>query len=275
VSFEAVVSTDGIGALCTRLHLPPPAALAGSSILRDDDPDRDAIFDAAWSALVAAGLVADPGDAGQPLPRAIALLGAPETLVTIHRQTDLRVDAGFIAVNGPEAAEHQPLDAERHAIAGLPTGKVASRIAAFCRLTDRPLPATGPAAFTAAELLTLTELVAEGDLDGALALTAGRPDEPAARGFVAALSQRTVSGQVSITRYAGPGRIEGTSTAWVDGGDAGIWRIPRPTVSPLWESGQSDNGDLDWIPIEVSPVTASAVLTEIIDGFPELAAAYP
>jgi hypothetical protein len=81
-------------------------------------------------------------------------------------------------------------------------------------------------------------------------------DERARGALLRALVSRRASCEVSVLDRRRPDQVQATVTAWLDAGDAGLWRIPP--VTPAAET------------VEVRPVTVAELVGEMVDGMPEL-----
>lgn len=271
--FEATLSLDAIARLCDRLGLPAPVPLGGREALQAGGPVPDEAFD------VVGGIASrDVVDADHPVPAvaddlatALTLLGAPQILVSVLRQAQTPAMTTSLCVSGDRAAELRPVGGGGHHVALLPASAVLARVTAFCELVSRPVAPVPPLRITAAGLLAATDRIAADDLPGAAAILAGgHGTEESRTAFLRAIVARLAACQVAVLDRRVPGRLRGTVTAWLDGGDAGLWRIPpvdrsasEPTV------GLRDPAFLE-AEIEVGPVTVAEIVAEITEGFPEL-----
>jgi hypothetical protein len=204
---------------------------------------------------------------------ALTLLSSPETLISMQRQDSTSAASARIAVAGGLAAEHRPLRDDRHRIVLFPSGKVLARTIGFCGLLERPVHNLPGFTITPGQLLQAVDLVTSGDLAGGGAALRGWNDDDDSRAmFLRALASRPAAVTVAVLRSGGDRRVEGTVTAWLDGGEAGLWRIPPMDVSPLGGADGLDQRALYASVLDVRPTSKAELVDEITEGFPELRA---
>lgn len=259
-AFEATLSLDAIAALCDRLGLPAPLPLGTPEALKVGGPIADEAFDVAGG--VASGDVlgwSDEARGRDELAGALAVLGDPEILISALRQGETPGMTTSICVRGEQAAELRPVGAGGYVVARFRLPAALGRVTAFCRLEERPAPGVPPFRITSSRLAAVREMVAADDVSGAAGVLAGGDEtDEARRAFLRAFVSPLAACQVAVVDRRHAGRLEGTVTAWLDGGDAGLWRIPPP-----------DADGIDAV-LEVGPVTVADIVAEITDGFPEL-----
>lgn len=261
--FEVTLSVDAIAALCDRLGLPAPVPLGSREALLVGGPVPNEGFDVAGG-MASEDVLAPVDEAGDgadadELAVALGVLGAPEILISALRQGATPGMTTSICVSGEQSAELRPVGAGGFLVALFPVGSALGRVTAFCQLEDRPAPHVAPFRTTAARLAAASERVAAGDVPGAAAVLGGGEGTEAARAaFLRALASPRTACQVAVVDRRRDGRLHGTVTAWLDGGPAGLWRVP-PTGSARVDAE-----------LEIGPVAAADIVAEITEGFPEL-----
>lgn len=251
VRYGAILSLAAIGALCERLGLPAPVPLGAQGPPRAGGPADIEDPEGELAGLAGGGDV--PGE----LVTALSVLADPRFLITALRQDDAPAMTTSVAVGDGVAAELRPVGARRQRLELVPASGALARATAFCGLDERPVPPVPPVTIEPARLVAAGDRVAAGDTDGAAEiLAAGGGDERARDALLRALVSRRAGCEVSVLDRRRPEQVQATVTAWLDAGDAGLWRIPP--VTPAAET------------VEVRPVTMAELVGEMVDGIPEL-----
>jgi hypothetical protein len=253
--FEVMLSSDELAALCDRLELPPPVALERGEAGADGvEPVLDRLAGGA-----------------DDMRRALEVLSSPETLVRMERRDATSTARAAIGISRGVAAEHRPISDDVHRIALVPGEDVLGRILAVCGLEERPIHELASFTITPAQLLEAVELARRGNVRMARAVLGGPgPSDPSRGTFARALASDPVAAQVTVLTQRGDGRLEGTATTWLDGREAGLWRVPPLDVSDPGEPDGLDQRALYQTLLEVAPTSRAAIIDEITEGFPEL-----
>jgi hypothetical protein len=253
--FELTLSADELGMLCERFDLSPLVALERSATPSEG---VDAVL-------------ARVGGRGEDVRRALTVLSSPETVVRMQRRDATGLATASIGIAGGVAAEHRPLQEGRHLVGLLASDEALERTLAFCRLGERPVHQLPAFTVTPAQLLHAVDLAGRGEVRLArAALGAPGPADPSRGTFARALASGPVAAHVTVLTHRGDGRLEGTTTSWLDGGEAGLWRIPPVDVTAPAEPDGLDQGALYQTVLEVAPTSREAIIDEITEGFPEL-----
>jgi hypothetical protein len=275
-AFEAMLSAVEIAALCHALGVRPPVPLEDPGLPPLGGTEPQKLFDDALRRLAGRGVIAYEGgplDRAEGVGAALALLSSPSILLTMERRDFASAEAASIAVGGGRAAEHRRMGDDRHRVALFPSEEALDRTVAFCGLQERPVHDLPGFVLTLAQLVRASELAAGGDARGATAVLAGsRAPDPSRALFLRALTSRPVAAHVTVLASRGDRRVEGTATAWLDGGEAGLWRIPALDTSPPDDPDAVDEQLLHGTLLEVRPVSREELLDEITEGFAELRA---
>jgi hypothetical protein len=252
--YGATLSLAAIEALCERLGLPAPVPLGGEGPPRAGGPADVEDPEGELAGLVR---LAGGDDVPGELVTALSVLADPQFLITALRQDDAPAMTTSVAVGDGVAAELRPVGARRQRLELVPASGALARATAFCGLRERPIPAVPPLTLEPARLVAAGDRVAGGDTDGAAEILAvGGGDERARGALLRALVSRRAGCEVSVLDRRRPDQVQATVTAWLDAGDAGLWRIPP--VTPAAET------------VEVRPVTVAELVGEMVDGMPEL-----
>jgi hypothetical protein len=240
---------------CQRLGLPPPATLPSGRSL-----------DMLDSTAAAEPLQPEPPWMSQLL----AALATPEVVVFAHRQeTGSVAEISVIAALPPWAAEESPEAQDTYRLTLFECDELLERVVTFCRLADRAIGEAEQCEISGSGFVRILERARE-DPSSALALlrTEGVPAADAAL-LVAALTSCERLAQVTVAHQPRAGRLEGMTTAWLDGGPAGLWRVDAPKLATSGDYG--DYGDilLSRTSVSVAPVTRHTLIKEIASGFPQ------
>ena len=63
-------------------------------------------------------------------------------------------------------------------------------------------------------------------------------------------------------------RLEGTTTSWFDGGDAGLWEIEAAKLASSGDYGDYGEALLEQTQVTVRPTSKEALVSDIARGFP-------
>lgn len=230
-----------------------------------------------------AGDAGDGGDAGAESPAGdgesrpsppwledmLGTLATPDTVVFAHCQDTGAVAAiRLFAISAPWAVEQTPGPQSTHALVLLEADQVMDRVVSFCRLADRT-PATAAGCEVAGSTFLLVMARAPADVSGAMALLrADGVATPEAQALAEALAASRTLAQVTVVHRPTPGRLEGATTSWLDGGPAGLWLVEAPKLAKSGDYGAYGDMLLEQVSVRVAPVTKGALLAEIERGFP-------
>lgn len=268
--FDASLTPLEICALCARFGLPVPPAVAHADVPALCDSDRADAFGRALSGLARRGVVGLQGDdltGATDLATALALLARPDMLVGMLRGTRASVRAASIGLAGTRAAELLPAADGGHSVRLFPAEEALDHVIAFCELADGASVDVPPLLITPAGLLAAAELSGAEDPAGGRELLGDAPHE-SRRAFLVALASKRAGCQVTVLDRRERGRLRGTVTAWLDAGNAGLWRIPPTDLGG--PGGGFDERAVHALPLEVVAVTQAELVAEITEGFPEL-----
>lgn len=260
-TFDETLFLDEVFALCDRFGLEPPVVFQGTGIMRIGDADRAAVFDSALTRLAARR--ATPELAGAET--AFAVLAAPELLVSVQRQDATGASSVFVASAAGTVVEHRPLPGNMHRVALVASPSAIARAIGHCGLADRSVPADRTVRMTPAELLDASARAAAGDLAGAAAVMAASGDDAGREAFLRALAAPPAAVQVTVLDRPAPGRLVGTVTAWLDAGDAGLWRVPANDLTPQGTTGIPAT-EVVHREIEIRTVQKADLVEEITEG---------
>jgi hypothetical protein len=85
---------------------------------------------------------------------------------------------------------------------------------------------------------------------------------------VAALGSCERRAQVTVVRRAAATRLEGSTTAWLDSGQHGLWRVNAPKLASSSDVGEHGRGLLDATTVTLCPRRVQSLIDEIMEGFP-------
>lgn len=260
--FDETLFLDEIFALCARFNLLPPVVFQGTGVLRIGEDDRAAVFDAALTRFSRRR-----GDAGfGGAEAAFKVLATPELLISVQRQDRAGVATCFVASAGGTVVEHRPLPDNMHRVTVVPSASGLARALRFSGLADHPVPVGASVTISAAQLLDAGARAARGDLSGAAEILSRGGNEEARAAFLRLLVAPPTAVQVTVLDRPAPGRLEGTLTAWLDGGDAGLWRVPAADIATLGTEAVVDAEAMHRI-LDIRAVARADLLAEITEGF--------
>ena len=259
-SLDVTLSPEEIRLLCDRLDRSAALAVLGLEAAMPVATER------------AEGRYAAPEVDQEAAKKALALLASPDLLIRMQRR-DWKSDASAtIAIGGPLAAEHRPLADGTRRLRLFPSDKALPRMMGFCGLLERPVHAVPGFRITPGQLVMAGELVGNGDPARAAAVLGASADFEDPKGiFLRALASLPAAAQVTVLRASGERRMEGTVTAWLDGGAAGLWRVPSIEVGRAGPGGR-DQRVLHGTVVEVRPTSKAELVEEITEGVPQLRA---
>lgn len=260
-AFDETLFLDEVFALCDRFGLPPPAVFQGTGAMRLGEADRADVFDLALSRLARrrpAGLAgAEP---------ALAVLAAPELLISVQREDATSASTCFVASAGATVVEHRPLPDNMHRVARVPSASALAHAIELCALSDADVALGQTVRMTPVQLLEAGVRAAAGDLTGAAGIMDAVGGDSARASFLRALATPPVAVQVTVLERPVPGRLVGTVTAWLDAGDAGLWRVPAGDLAPQGTTG-IEAADVVHRVMEIRTVGKRDLIEEIIEGF--------
>jgi hypothetical protein len=262
-AFDETLFLDEVFALCDRSGLPPPAVFQGTGAMRLGEADRADVFDLALARLARrrpAGLAgAEP---------ALAVLAAPELLVSVQREDATSASTCYVASAGATVVEHHPLPDNMHRVTLVPSASALAHAIGLCAPSDGGVAIGHTVRMTPVQLLEAGALAAAGDLSGAAGIMHAAGGDDARASFLRALATPPVAVQVTVLERPAPGRLAGTVTAWLDAGDAGLWRVPAGDLAPQGTAGIAPADVVHRI-MEIRSVGKADLIEEIIEGFEE------
>jgi hypothetical protein len=210
-----------------------------------------------------------PAAAPRLMTDILATLASPATVVLAHfqpagRLLRLRVFAVGVAL----AVEQTPGAASTYELALMDAADVLGRLATFCELADRPRPVAAPCAVSFSTFVRVLsdERAAAADIRRRL-LADGVPSADATF-LAAALAGCERLGQVTLLRRPAPGRLDGATTAWLDGGTAGLWRVDAPTLAHSGDMGVYGEVLMERHLVTLTPTSERELKDEFGQGFP-------
>ena len=262
--FDETLFLDEVFALCDRFLLAPPVVFQGTGIMRIGEADRAEVFALALERLAGRR----PGGlAGAQ--EAFTVLAAPETLVSVQRKDAVSSSTFFVASIGGTVVEHRPLRDNMHRVALVRSPGAVARALELSGLMDRPVLPGRTVRMTPAQLLQASARAAAGDVEAAAEILQGAGSEEARAAFLRALAAPPTAIQVTVLDRPAPARLAGTVTAWLDAGDAGLWRVPAGDLSLPGTTGIARTDVLHRV-IEIRAVGRVDLEEEIAEGFGEV-----
>lgn len=264
-AFDETLFLDEVFALCDRFGLEPPVVFQGTGIMRIGDADRADVFDSALTRLAGRRAASGLADA----KTAFTVLAAPELLVSVQRQDATTATTFFVASAAGTVVEHRPLPDNMHRVAAVSSPTAIAHAIELCGLVDRPVAAGLSVHMTPAQLLEASARATAGDLAGAATVMTASGHDEARDAFLRALATPPTAVQVTVLDRPAPGRLAGTVTAWLDAGDAGLWRVPANELTPQGTTGLSAT-EVVRREIEIRAVGKADLVEEITEGFDEV-----
>jgi hypothetical protein len=206
----------------------------------------------------------------EPVRDLLRTLALPQTVVFAHRQrTGSIMEIRVFAVSPRLAVEQVPEMGSAYQLSVFRPEGLLERVVAFCELSDRPLADGRPCTIPYSAFLRVIDQAAT-DRTGTLArLRAEGVAKDMAVALVTAVSLCERLAQVTVMRRPSTTRLEGTTTAWLDGGAGGLWSVDAPKLARSGDYGDYGEGLLDRSEVTVAPTTAKTLLDEILSGFPD------
>lgn len=221
---ELVVLARVLGLTLGVLGAAPLAAIAPSA--------RDDVLASAARSLRARNVLTGPPDL-PAVDRAVA--GLIQIAARPALRAELAVDRGAVAHRRylciPYASvEHEVTGDGLHRLTPFATADLLARAMRQADFAERPVVAAEGFDVAYATLAAARDAVAGSDPARATEVLVGADIAAAsASAFVAALAALVSGGRLHAIRVrygATPTRTEGGEIAWLDGGDAGLWRMP-------------------------------------------------
>lgn len=263
-AFDETLFLDEVFALCDRFLLAPPVVFQGTGIMRIGEADRAEVFALALQRLAGRRPARLTG-----AQEAFAVLAAPATLVSLQRKDAVSTSTFFVASAGGTVVEHRPLPDNMHRVARVRSPGAVARAIELCGLVDRPVLPGRTVRLTPAQLLQASAQATAGDVEGAAQVVQGAGSEGARAAFLRALAASPTAIQVTVLDRPAPGRLAGTVTAWLDAGDAGLWRVPAADLSLQGTTGIART-DVLHRAVEICAVRRADLEEEIAEGFEEV-----